>query len=54
MTESLLLPEVQNVLERLPVAVCVTAVAATLEKRPAKVSNLKGPLGDTPKHVTDA
>ena len=33
-------------------AVCAVAVAA--EKRPTKIWNRTGPLGDTPKHVTDA
>ena len=35
-------------------AVCAAAVAATPEKRPTKIWNRTGPLGDTPKHVTDA
>ena len=33
-------------------AFCAAAVAA--EKRPTKIWNRTGPLGDTPKHVTDA
>ena len=35
-------------------AVCAAAVAAEPEKRPNKVWIRTGPLGDTPKHVTDA
>ena len=34
-------------------AVCATAAAAP-EKRPTKIWNRTGPLGETPKHVTDA
>ena len=35
-------------------AFCAAAAAATPEKRPTKIWNLTGPLGETPKHVTDA
>ena len=35
-------------------AFCATAVAAEPEKRPTKIWNRTGPLGDTPKYVTDA
>jgi membrane-bound ClpP family serine protease len=35
-------------------AFCAAAIAATPEKRPTKIWNLSGPLGETPKHVTDA
>jgi len=34
---------------------CATfAAAAESEKRPTKIWNRTGPLGETPKHVTDA
>ena len=35
-------------------AFCAAAAAATPEKRPTKMWNLTGPLGETPKRVTDA
>ena len=35
-------------------AFCAAAAAATPEKRPAKIWNLNGPLGEAPKHVSDA
>ena len=35
-------------------AFCATAVAAEPEKRPTKIWNRTGPLGETPKHVTEA
>ena len=35
-------------------AFCAAAAAATPETRPTKIWNLTGPLGETPKHVTDA
>jgi len=33
---------------------CAAAAAADPQKRPTKIWNRTGPLGDTPKHVTDA
>jgi beta-glucanase (GH16 family) len=35
-------------------AFCAAVAAASPENRPTKISNRTGPLGDTPKHVTDA
>ena len=35
-------------------AFCAAAAAAAPEKRPTKIWNLTGPVGETPKHVTDA
>jgi beta-glucanase (GH16 family) len=35
-------------------AFCATAVTAEPEKRPTKIWNRTGPLGETPKHVTEA
>jgi len=38
----------------LVVVLLLGAVTHAEEKRPTKIWNLTGPLGETPKHVTDA
>ena len=44
----------QTLLLTILLAFCATAVAAEPERQPSKIWNRTGPLGDTPKHVTDA
>ncbi len=44
----------RTLLPMILLAVCAVAAAATPEKLSIKVWNREGPLGDTPKHVTDA